>query len=155
MVACSDSNLAPPACEQQPEIQRLHLNQIPSRAACITRLDDQLLVIALKGEDGYQLPATKLINGEQPHCTAHRSLWQQTQLNALVTQYLGQLDQQIAVFNCDISHSFDVAFSDFPIPHNQANIENITMLNPFEISDKQWHNRDEFVRILDLFNLAK
>lgn len=146
---CAKEHVAEPMC-------RMQENVIPAPsapAACLVKLDTKLLVINLQSENGWQLPEGNLNSKKSAQCTAHQAVWQNTGLNVEVGQLLITTPDNLHIYNCVLSNSFDELTQNIPVPDwAHRKVRNISFVNPYIISPRQWSQKSDLILVRNLFN---
>lgn len=126
----------------------------PANAACLIRINKQLLAISAQDEH-WSLPTAGQNNHKSAQCTAHSAVWQTTGLNVEVAQKLGETTDNIQIYNCILTSGFNGQTQSFPVPDwaNQK-VSAINLINPFAINQRQWSQSSDLILIRTLFNQA-
>ncbi len=149
LTGCSEPAPSDPAC-------RVKEHTFPSKisnAACIIRLDGQLLSVTHRLSNKFDLPGGTSDGSESAQCTAHRETWEETGFNVEVGQWLGENDNGMQYFACKLAGNFDGSLTEFALPNwSNTEISSIQLIDPFAISDKQWRFPDRLIKLRDMFN---
>ena len=136
-------------CRVNPE----HNEDIVGTAACLIRIQDQLLVILEHTSNKYTLPGGKSIKSESAQCTAHRQTWAKTGFNVLVGEYLATDNNGLRYYECTSGGNFVGQIQSFPVPEwAHANVEAIVLIDPFSSTQDEWLDHGQLILIRDMFN---
>ena len=149
--SCTVDKFADPMCRVDLE----KTEEIKGDAACLIRIQDQLLVTSSHSTDKYSLPGGKNKKNESAQCTAHRQTWSQTGFNVLVGKYLGMDNDGLRYYQCAPGGNFTGQLKSFPVPEwANANIASIQLIDPFESQRNQWGGTAQIIMLRDMFNRA-
>ncbi|MCV2884789.1 hypothetical protein OE749_08775 [Aestuariibacter sp. AA17] len=125
-----------------------------THAACIIRIDDHLVVLRKKAQSHFSLPDVAVNHSPSPACELHRATFSATGFNVHVTHILGESAvTDTTYFNCQLAGNFDSSTTSFPTPYwSQDKTSAIFAKDPFTLTRFEWHNSDELVTVLDMFN---
>lgn len=147
--SCSDPKPADPMCRLGEAIQA----DPPDDAACIIRIDDRLLVLALETDGKYTLPGGYSMLQQSAQCTAHHHTWMQTGFNVEVKQYLGSNAQGMRYYQCNLAADITGELDHFQVPDwAPLKINKIVIIDPFAIEERQWHRDNQLTAIRGMFN---
>jgi 8-oxo-dGTP pyrophosphatase MutT (NUDIX family) len=135
-------------CRINPE----HTEDVVGAAACLIRIQDQLLVTREHTSNKYALPGGKSKNSEKAQCTAHRQTWAKTGFNVQVGEYLGMDNDGLRYYQCTSEGNFVGQIQSFPVPlWAHANVDEILLINPSESKLTQWSDDSQLNVIRDMF----
>ena len=130
-----------------------HTEEIVGGAACLIRIQDQLLVTLEHASNKYALPGGKSKNNESAQCTAHRQTWAKTGFNVLVGEYLGMGNDGFRYYQCTSGGNFVGQIQSFPVPEwAHANVDEILLINPLESKPNEWADHSQLITIRDMFD---
>lgn len=151
LASCTQAPPAPPMCRSDITDKPISV----TRAACVIRVDNAMVIIKNNQSGRLQLPAVKLQNADSPACELHRATFDQTGFNVNVSHLLNPDEGTSSThyFNCELDADFDSSFSNFPTPYwAREQVAGIYLKDPFTLSDYEWRDRDELVYVLSMFN---
>jgi hypothetical protein len=149
IVACRSESPSEPACR----VDRDSAENISGSAVCIVRIETLMLAIHKKGEHELALPIGENQAHESAQCTAHRAAWQLTGFNLEVHQLLGENNQGLRFYHCELDAGFNGEIKDFPIPSwSKDKTAKILLVDPFVTTNKEWQKTDDLIFIRDMFN---
>lgn len=148
LAACSKEYIADPMCRSNPQFPA----DPPAAAACLIRLDNQVLAISpIKGK--WQLPTAKAAPDLSAQCTAHRAVWEHSGLNVEVMEKLGTTVANTHIYHCELHSGFDGQTQSFPVPEwANHKIERIELLNPYDTLPTEWSDDVDLIQVRTYFN---
>lgn len=147
--SCTVDKLADPMCRVDSE----KTEEIEGSAACLIRIQDQMLVTLGQSTDKYSLPGGKSKKNESAQCTAHRQTWAKTGFNVLVGKYLGMGNDGLRYYQCTAGGNFVGQLQSFPVPEwASTNVASIELINPFESHKNKWPDTAQLIMLRDMFN---
>jgi hypothetical protein len=149
IVACRSESPSEPACR----VDRDSIENISNNAVCVVRIEELLMVIQKKGVDKLELPAGKSQAQESAQCTAHRAAWEMTGFNLEVNHFLGDDEQGLRYYQCQLDAGFNGDIKEFPVPHwSKKETSKILLIDPFDTPNKDWRDPSNLLFIRDMFN---
>lgn len=149
LIGCQQEIPSDPACR----VKEQEKPKTIANAACIIRLDDQLLTVTHRMTGRFDVPGGTTDMSESSQCTAHREVWEETGFNVEVGEWLATSTQGMRFYSCKLAGHFDGELQTFPVPPwSTTEIDEIQLLDPFAISDKDWRFPNQLPLIRDMFN---
>jgi 8-oxo-dGTP pyrophosphatase MutT (NUDIX family) len=148
LTGCTEPFPGEPACRVE------HTQNVPkiANAACIIRLNGQLLSIIHRSSGKYDLPGGSSNGKESAQCTAHRETWEETGFNVEVGKWLGQNDKGLQYYACKLAGKFDGTNTTFPVPEwATGEVTSIQLIDPDAITDKQWRFKGRIIQLRAMF----
>ena len=122
-------------------------------AACLIRIQNQLLVTLEDTSDKYAVPGGKSKNNESAQCTAHRQTWAKTGFNVLVGEYIATGNDGLRYYQCTSEGNFVGQIQSFPVTAwAHANVAAIVLVDPFTSLQDEWRGQGQLILIRDMFN---
>lgn len=147
--SCTVDKPADPMCR----VNAQHKEDIVGPAACLIRIQDQLLVTLEDTSDKYAVPGGKNKNNESAQCTAHRQTWAKTGFNVMVGEYVATGNDGLRYYKCISGGNFVGQIQSFPVPEwAHANVAAIVLIDPFSSTPDEWRGHDQLIRIRDMLN---
>lgn len=127
----------------------------PVAAACLIRLDFDVLLIRHRLSNKLDFPAGTINEGESAQCAAHREVWEETGLNVFVGELLTTTKSGMPVFNCH-GEDFLLSLQSTTEPPYWATIEvaELVRVNPFDIEHDALRFGDDLTPLRDAFVAA-
>lgn len=146
---CQENRPSDPVCRANPKT----LDTRVANAACIIRLNEKMLTVTHRLSGKFDLPGGTSNGVETAQCTAHRETWEETGFNVEVGQFLGQSDQGMHFYACQLAGNFTGELQQFPVPEwSSLEVTAIELHDPFVLTGKQWRFEDQLVQIRNMFN---
>ena len=145
-MSCQKSQPNPAQCR----VDQAFFSSLVSGGACIIKINQQLLVMIDRKNKLY-LPRKEKTANKSAQCAAHQSVWDNTGFNVEVGPRLGNLDDGIELFACELDAGFDGSES-FNVPNWSQRPDNmIKFINPYEYTEYDWSKPNDHVKVLDAF----
>jgi hypothetical protein len=149
LLSCAVDKPAEPMCRVNEE----KAEEIQGNAACLIRIQNQLLVTLGHSTDNYSLPGGKSKKNESAQCTAHRQTWAKTGFNVLVGEYLAIGNEGLRYYQCTLGGNFVGQIQSFPVPEwASAKVASIQLIDPFESHRNEWASPGQLIMLRDMFN---
>lgn len=149
LIGCSKEAPSEPACR----VKEQETPKTIANGACIIRLGDQLLTVTHRLSGRLDVPGGTTNNIESSQCTAHREVWEETGFNVEVGDWLGTSQQGMRFYGCKLAGHFNGELQSFPLPAwSNTEVDSIQLLDPFEISDKEWRYPNQLPLVRKIFN---
>jgi ADP-ribose pyrophosphatase YjhB (NUDIX family) len=121
-------------------------------AACLIKLNGELLVIQKDHDKLWSLPGHKAHNQQSAQCAAHHGVWKSTGLNVEVGKLLASVEH-IQYFSCFTGEDLFNGMVSLPLPPwANDNISKIALVNPFETEPAAWSRTISIVELREMFN---
>lgn len=152
VTACNAEIPSPPLCRADDSNTSIYEKGSDLYTACIIRVKDSLLTLNDNGM--FSIPRVRQAMDETPSCSAHRSVWDHYGFNVLVGSPLGyDKDNSTLYFDCQLENNTLPNLINYPLPSWSKSPDQLgELIDPFELSHKDWRPWYNEVAIRDYFN---